>query len=184
MSASSGGEAGAGAAGRDLFGVMARRRSTRKFARTEVEEWKVDKILAAADTAPTAGNFQGFRVFYVRNAGAKQALAEAANGQQCVNAPVVLVFCMEPSRVKMRFPPAVLEKFSLQDATLAAAYSQLAASALGLSSIWIGMMDEGLVMEVLGTGLRPSSILCVGYPAKKRPPKSRRHLRDLIRVVE
>jgi nitroreductase len=71
-------------------------------------------------------------------------------------------------------------KFSLQDATLAAAYSQLAASALGLSSIWIGMIDEDKVMQIIGTKLRPSSILCIGYPQKKRPPKSRRKLKDLI----
>ena len=31
----------------------------------------VDKILAAADTAPTAGNFQGFKVFYIKNQKAK-----------------------------------------------------------------------------------------------------------------
>ena len=169
---------------RDLFRVMARRRSTRRFADTRVDGWMVDKILAAADTAPTAGNFQGFRVFYVLNERAKAALAEAANNQPYVNAPVVLVFCMEPARVKMRFEPRVLEKFSLQDATLAAAYSQLAASALGLSSIWIGMLDEQKVMDILGTDLRPSSILCIGYPSKYRPPKARRNLKDLIRVVE
>ena len=184
--ASAGGASGRTAAdpARDLFHVMARRRSTRRFADAKVDEWMVDKILAAADTAPTAGNFQGFRVFYVRNGRAKAALAEAANNQPYVNAPVVLVFCMEPSRVKMRFEPSMLEKFSLQDATLAAAYSQLAASALGLSSIWIGMLDEQKVMDILGTDLRPSSILCIGHPARYRPPKARRNLRDLVRVVE
>lgn len=169
---------------RDLFRVMARRRSTRRFSGASVDGWMVDKILAAADTAPTAGNFQGFRVFYVRSERAKAALAEAANNQPYVAAPVVLVFCMEPSRVKMRFEPRVLEKFSLQDATLAAAYSQLAASALGLSSIWIGMLDEQKVMDILGTDLRPSSILCIGHPARYRPPKARRHLRELVSVVE
>ena len=169
---------------RDLFRVMAKRRSTRRFAGIKVDAWMVDKILAAADTAPTAGNFQGFRVYYVRSKRAKEALAEAANNQPYVNAPVVLVFCMEPSRVKMKFEPRVLEKFSLQDATLAAAYPQLAASALGLASIWIGMLDEQKVMDILGTDLRPSSILCIGYPAKYRPPKARRQLKDLVRVVE
>jgi nitroreductase len=97
-----------------------------------------------------------------------------------VNAPVVLVFCMDPSRVKMNFPPEILAKFSLQDATLAAAYSQLAASALGLSSIWIGMINEEKVMQILDTHLKPSSLLCIGYPHQKRPPKSRRKLKDLI----
>ena len=169
----------------DLFRIMSTRRSTRNFdTSTFVEQWKVDKILAAADTAPTAGNFQGFEVFYVKNREIKKRLVEAANNQPYVNAPVVLVFCMDPSRVKMNFPPETLSKFSLQDATLAAAYSQLAASAMGLSSIWIGMIDEEKVKQIIGTNLRPTSILCIGYPHQKRPPKSRRKLKDLVRVIE
>jgi nitroreductase len=164
---------------------MSTRRSTRNFDPSKiVEQWQIDKILAAADTAPTAGNFQGFEVYYVKNKEVKRRLVEAANNQPFVNAPVVLVFCVDPSRVKINFPPEILAKFSLQDATLAAAYSQLAASALGLSSIWIGMIDEEKVKQILGTKLRPSSILCIGYPQKSRPPKSRRKLKDLVRVIE
>ena len=104
-----------------LFRVMGTRRSTRNFDTTlPVEQWKVEKILAAADTAPTAGNFQGFEVVYVKNNEIKKRLVEAANNQPYVNAPIVLVFCMDPSRVKMKFPSEILAKFSLQDATLAA----------------------------------------------------------------
>ncbi len=169
----------------DLFRVMETRRSTRNFDTSHlVEEWKVEKILAAADVAPTAGNFQGFEVFYIKNHEIKKRLVEAANKQPYVNAPVVLVFCIDPSRVKLKFPPEILSKFSLQDATLAAAYSQLAASALGLSSIWIGMFDEEEVKKIIGTDLKPSSILCIGYPDHKRPPKSRRKLKDLVHVLE
>lgn len=168
----------------DLFRVFSTRRSTRKFAKTKVEDWKIEKILAAADTAPTAGNFQGLEVFYVKNKEVKEALVEAANRQPFVNAPLVLVFCMNPSRVKMDFTPETLSKFSLQDATLAAAYSQLAAHALGLSSIWVGMIDEEKIKQILKTDLTPSSILCVGYPATRKPPKSRRKLKDLIHVID
>jgi nitroreductase len=91
---------------------------------------------------------------------------------------------MDPSRVKMNFPPEILEKFSIQDATLAAAFSLLAASGLGLSSIWIGMINEEKVKSILGTDLKPSSILCIGYPEKRRAPKTRRNLKELIQVVE
>lgn len=167
----------------DLFHVIATRRSTRKFATNPIEDWKIDKILAAADTAPTAGNFQGFEVFYIKDPKIKEKLVPAANNQPYVNAPLVLVFCKNPSRVKLNFPPEVLKKFAIQDATLACAYSQLAASALGLGSIWIGMIDEEKVMEAIGTNLRPSSILCIGYPIQKRNPKPRRSLKDLIHVV-
>ncbi len=167
----------------DLFAVMAKRRSTRKFLDRPVDASKVDKIIAAADTAPTAGNYQGFEVFYVRSPEKKARLAEACNNQPYVNAPVVLVFCKNPSRVKFDFSEYVLKKFAIQDATLAAGYSQLAAQALGLSSIWIGMFDEQKVMDVLETDLVPSSILCIGHPRQTKFPKSRRNLKDLVHVV-
>ena len=168
----------------DLFEVMKRRRSTRKFDTKTIENWKIEKILAAADTAPTAGNFQGFEIFHVKNNDMKEKLVKAANNQPYVNAPLVLVYCKNPSRVKLQFPKTTLTKFAIQDATLAAAYSQLAATALSLSTIWIGMIDEKEVAEIIGTDLVPSSILCVGYPAKRKHPKPRRNLSELIHVLE
>jgi nitroreductase len=167
----------------DLFAVMTKRRSTRKFSDKIVETEKIDKIIAAADTAPTAGNYQGFEIFYIKSPEKKKELVEACNKQPYVNAPVVLVFCKNPSRVKFDFPEAVLKKFAIQDATLAAAYSQLAAQALGLSSIWIGMLDEKKVMKIIGTKLIPSSVLCIGYPEQQKFPKPRRNLKDLVHVV-
>ena len=90
---------------------------------------------------------------------------------------------MNPKRIKLNFPPETIRKFSQQDATLAAAYSQLAAHALGLSSIWIGMLDENKIREVLSTELSPSSILCAGYPVKMLVPKPKRNLKDLIHEI-
>src|SRR5919108_558652 len=167
----------------NIFSVMLSRRSQRKFENRQVEDSKVEIVLAAADTAPTAGGFQGFEIYYIKRADIKVKLVEAANKQPYVNAPVVLVFCMNPARVKMNFPPDILAKFSLQDASLAAAYSQLAAHALGLSSIWIGMIDEGKVMEALAMNLVPATILCLGYPQKTLQPKPKRNLKELIHMV-
>ena len=168
----------------NLFNVMLNRRSQRKFENRDVEEWKLEMIFAAADTAPTAGGFQGFEIYHIKKQEVKNKLVQAANNQPYVNAPVVLVFCMNPSRVKMKFPSGTLKKFSIQDATLAAAYAQLAAHSLGLSSIWIGMIDERKVMETIGTDLLPSSILCIGYPKKVLQPKPKRALSELIHVIE
>ncbi len=167
----------------DLFTVMSKRRSTRKFTDRIVETVKIDKIIAAADTAPTAGNFQGFEIFYVKSPEKKQQLVEACNNQPYVHAPVVLVFCKNPSRVKLNFPEEILRKFAIQDATLAAAYSQLAAQALGLSSIWIGMFDEQKVMKIINTDLIPSSVLCIGYPKQDKFPKPRRNLQEIVHAV-
>jgi FMN reductase [NAD(P)H] len=167
----------------NIFNVMLSRRSQRKFDNRQVESSKVQMVYAAADTAPTAGGFQGFEIYHVKRDEMKVELVEAANKQPYVNAPVVLVFCMNPERIKMNFPPSILRKFSLQDATLAAAYAQLAAHALGLSSIWIGMIDEERIMSILNTKYVPSSILCLGYPQKLLQPKPKRNLMGLIHEV-
>lgn len=167
----------------NIYNIMLNRRSQRKFEGREIEDWKLEIIFAAADTAPTAGGFQGFEIFHIKNSDIKLKLVNAANKQPYVNAPLVLVFCMNPTRVKMNFPPNILKKFSIQDATLAAAYSQLAAHSLGLSSIWIGMIDEKKVMEAINTDLIPSSILCIGYPKKLLQPKPKREVSELIHVV-
>lgn len=167
----------------NIFSVMLNRRSQRKFEDRQVEDSKVEMVLAAADTAPTAGGFQGFEIYHVKRADIKSKLVEAANRQPYVNAPVVLVFCMNPERIKMNFPHYILKKFSLQDATLAAAYAQLAAHALGLSSIWIGRINEEKIMDALNSKYVPSSILCLGYPQKVLQPKPKRSLRSLIHKV-
>jgi FMN reductase [NAD(P)H] len=167
----------------NIFNTMLSRRSQRKFENKQVEDSKLEMVFAAADTAPTAGGFQGFEIYHVKNPEIKLKLVDAANKQPYVNAPVVLVFCMNPDRIKLNFPPTILKKFSLQDATLAAAYAQLAAHALGLSSIWIGMIDEEKIMTALGTKYIPSSILCLGYPQKILQPKPKRSLIGLIHKV-
>ena len=167
----------------NLFNVMLNRRTQRKFEDTEIEDWKIEMIFAAADTAPTAGGFQGFEIYHVKNPEVKLNLVRGANNQPYVNAPVVLVFCMNPSRVKMNFPQHIIRKFSVQDATLAAAYAQLAAHALGLSSVWIGMIDEPKVMQTLGTDLVPACILCLGYPQKMLHAKPKRNLNELIHEI-
>ncbi len=167
----------------NIFNVMLNRRSQRKFEEKEIETWKIEIIFAAADTAPTAGGFQGFEIFHIIKEEIKRKLVTAANNQPYVNAPLVLVFCTNHNRIKMNFPEDILHKFSVQDATLAASYAQLAAHALDLSSIWIGMFDEQLVKNIINTDLQPSSILCVGYPKKMLLPKPKRKLTDLIHNV-
>jgi FMN reductase [NAD(P)H] len=167
----------------NIFNVMLNRRSQRKFEDKAIETWKIEIIFAAADTAPTAGGFQGFEIFHIIKEEIKRKLVTAANNQPYVNAPMVLVFCANHNRIKMNFSKDILQKFSVQDATLAASYAQLASHALGLSSIWIGMFDEQSVKNIINTDVQPSSILCIGYPKKMLMPKPKRKLTDLIHNV-
>lgn len=88
----------------NIFNVMLSRRSQRRFENKPVEDSKIEMLYAAADTAPTAGGFQGFEIYHVKRQDIKLKLVDAANKQPYVNAPVVLIFCMNPERIKLNFP--------------------------------------------------------------------------------
>ena len=78
----------------DLFDAVEARCSIRNYRPDPVPEEKLMRIMEAARLAPSAGNIQEWRFVIVTDAEKRQALAEAANGQQFLaQAPVVIVAC-------------------------------------------------------------------------------------------
>jgi len=76
--------------------------------------------------------------------------------------------------------------YCVQDATIAVTYAQLAATAVGLATCWIGAFDESEAARVLSLppGERPVAMLPVGYAAETPARTSRRPLADLVREQE
>jgi len=110
----------------DFFETIEQRRSVRAFEPREVGDADVTRILEAANRAPSAGNLQAYEVVVVRETERRRRLARAAHGQEFVaQAPVVLVFCVNPKRSGGRYGSRGRELYSLQDATIAAAHASL-----------------------------------------------------------
>jgi nitroreductase len=167
-----------------FFELVETRRSVRAYAKTAVEGEKIRRILATALLAPSAGDLQAYQIAVIEKSETKAALAAAALGQDFVaEAPVILVFCANPQRSASRYGERGAMLYCTQDATLAACYAQLAATALGLASCWVGAFDETKVADVLDlpARLRAVAIMPIGYAAEwpERPP--RRPLEDLVR---
>jgi nitroreductase len=170
----------------DFFEVIRNRHSVRKYKNKPIEEEKMKKILETINSAPSAGDLQAYEIFLVKDLEKKRALAEAAlNQDSIVEAPVVLVFCAHPSRSSWRYGNRGEKLYSLQDATIAASYAQLAATALGLASVWIGSFYEDRVLKVIGNpkGVVPVAIIPIGYPAEEPYTTPRRKLKDLVHKV-
>jgi len=170
----------------DFFKTVEDRRSMRKYVETPVEEEKLQKILETANKAPSAGNLQGYEIFIVRNLEHRQALVKASWDQEFLaEAPVVLVFCTDAARSEVKYGERGKTLYSIQDATIACTYSQLAAKALGLDSVWVGAFDENAVSEILHipSEFRPIILLPIGYAGKEPRPRPRRELRDLIHEI-
>jgi nitroreductase len=164
----------------DFFDVVERRRSVRAFRPADIDAATLERVLETADRAPSAGDLQAYEIVIVREPERKAALAQAAYEQSFVaSAPVVLVFCANPGRSSPRYGRRGGELYCVQDATIAAAYAQLAAAALGLASVWVGAFDEAAVAGIVG-GLKPVCIMPIGRPAEEPAPTPRRSLDDLV----
>ena len=167
----------------DFFKIIEERRSMRKYAEKTVEDEKLQGILAAANRAPSAGNLQAYEIYIVRKLEQRQALVKAAGDQEFLaEAPVVLVFCTNPTRTADKYQERGTTLYTIQDATIACAYSQLAAKALGLDSVWVGAFDEQEVSRILKlpAGLRPIVLLPIGYSGRVPRDRPRRELSDLV----
>jgi nitroreductase len=167
----------------EFFEVLKQRHSIRAFAPTPVEQEKLQKILEAANLAPSAGNLQAYEIYLVRKKPQRVALARAAWDQEFVaQAPVVLVFLAHPARASRQYGQRGAKLYALQDATIACAFAMLAATALGLATVWVGAFDDNAVARVVGVpeGLLPVAILPIGYAAEQPEPTSRRQLQELV----
>jgi nitroreductase len=170
----------------DFFEVVRMRRSVRVFTEEPVSDEQLQRVLVAMNRAPSAGNLQAYEVYLVRGGEQRTALAKAAGDQTFLaEAPLVMVFCAHGSRARDRYAKRGLELYCVQDATIACTFAMLAATALGLSSVWVGAFDEGTVASIVGAprGQRPISMLPVGHGAEAPARSDRRDLTGLVHEV-
>jgi len=170
----------------DFFRAIETRHSVRAFSEKPVEEKKLRSILEAINRAPSAGNLQAFEVYLVTADRDKARLARAASDQEFIGqAPLVLVFCAHPARSAVRYHQRGEKLYAVQDATIACTFAMLAATALGLSSVWVGAFDELIVSQIIGSpgGQIPVAILPVGEAAETPRVRPRRSLDDLVHLI-
>lgn len=175
----------------NFFDVVNTRQSTRAFASQPIEPALLAQLIDTINRAPSAGNLQAYEIFAVTRRAALEAMVAAARlktrGQDYIaQAPIALVFCTNPARSVPRFGARGETLYCVQDATTACAYAQLAATALGLASVWIGSFDETAVRQAIGAGddLRPIVILPIGYAAETPARSTRRDVAELVQRVD
>lgn len=114
----------------------------------------------------------------------KAALAKAALNQDFIaDAPVVPTFLADQRRSEGKYGVRGAALFCVQNATIAAAYAQLAATAQGLGACWVGAFDESRVAKTIGVPahLRPIALMPIGYPDEAPARSTRRPLSELMR---
>jgi nitroreductase len=174
---------------KSFWGVLENRSSCRDFSSEPVADDEITEILRAAKSAPSAGNVQAWRVFVLEGRNQLAQLAQAAAAQSWIsNAGAVLVFCAEYELSMAKYGKRGKRLYSIQDATIACSYAQLACEALGLGACWVGSFDENAVASLLSTKFpkfRPVALLVVGRPATaKRRRSGRLALPELVKTED
>jgi SagB-type dehydrogenase family enzyme len=99
-------------------------------------------------------------------AGDRRAELTAAPGRPpgwAAGAPLLLVFAAVPERVNRRFG-ARAERFLAMDVGHAAENVYLQATALGLGTTFMGLVNDSAMARVLGADERPMGVMPVGTP--------------------
>lgn len=150
------------------------RRSVRKFTAEPVTKEQLQRLLAAAMQAPSAGNAQAWEFIVVTDRAAKEAVARAHPYAQCVTqAPVAIVVCAATERE--RFEAHYLP----QNCAAAVENLLLEAQHLGLGGVWLGVYPEEPRVEALRRifslpqSALPFAVVALGHPAAKPAPQNR-----------
>lgn len=178
----------------DIFEAIRTRRSVRRFSDRHVEEEKVVAMLDAARMAPSWANMQCWHYVVVRDTSAKNAISELTYVESffsplgykvnpakkgVAEAPVVIIACADPKKSGALWD----QPYYMTDVGIAAQNMMLAAHALGLGTVFVGVFDEQRLRELVAIppDIRIVGVFPVGYPlepGKAGPP--RRELKELV----
>ena len=165
--------------------VIKDRHSFREYSEKEVEPEKLKAVLDAVKSSPSAGNLQSYKVYIVKKKETKEAIMQVSHDQEFIlQAPLLLIFCADKNP-GYKYGEKGAELYSVQDATIAATYSQLAATDQGLGTVWVGAFDPLEVSRLIDAEPHhvPVAIIPLGYPTDEPRPRERKHIDQIITEV-
>jgi nitroreductase len=157
----------------DAIEAILTRRSVRKYTSAPVPNEAIEKILTAAMYAPSAGNEQPWHFVVIRDREVLDKIPDIHPYASMVfMASVAIVVCGDVS----------LEKntgFWAQDCSAATQNLLVAANAIGLGTVWVGIypvadrVHEFRKLLNLPETVFPFALIPVGYPDGKAPEQKR-----------
>lgn len=155
------------------------RYSVRKYADKPVEPEKLEQILAAGATAPTAKNQQPQHIYVLES---KEAIETIRGITRCAfNAPVVLLVCGDKEQAWTN--PFNDRNSAEMDCSIVTTQMMLQAQELGLGTCWACWFDTEQTKKAfhIPETQEVYALLPLGYPAEESKPSS---LHDSRKALE
>jgi nitroreductase len=164
----------------EFYDLIRARYSVRAYTSAPVEEDKLQRILKAANLAPTADNRQSFQLILVHTAGKEQALQKVYPRSWFVQAPLIICACGLPQENWIRMDG---KNYNDVDVTIMMDHLILAAANEGLGTCWIGAFDPDELRKLLALPdhVEPIALTPLGYPADQPREKRRKNIKEIYR---
>jgi len=145
------------------------RRSIRKWKEKDIPAEMLEKLKQAIIWAPSAGNLQARKFYFVFNEGIKARIAELAGQPFVKEAPMIAVVCADQEKSSWKYGQKGKNLYSLTDACMSAQNFMLEGHEMGLGSAPVGAFDEAEMKNLLNmpSGLFPFLIIPIGFPDEK-----------------
>jgi nitroreductase len=171
----------------EILEVIKKRRSIRKFQTKPIPEKVINELAEALIWAPSAGNLQSRKFYFVFNQKTKEELSETSRDQWSfiAKAPLVIVSCINYKTAE-HYGEKGKNIFAICDVALSIQNLMLLAYSEGLGSVWVGLFDEEKVAKILNLpkNIRPIALIPVGYPAEKPEVRPRLSKEELIKFIK
>ena len=156
----------------------------------EVEQEKIDRILATARLSPSACNGQPYHITVCRGEAAR-LIAKAVQGMGmnrfASDAPVMLVLSEMPYVASAALGAKVKKNdYRSIDIGIVAAYITAEAAAQGLSTCILGWLDDSEIRNICGLEHPVRLVITIGYPKPddKLRAKTRKDMDKLVKVID
>lgn len=157
------------------------RYSVRKYSDREIENEKIEQILETARKAPSAVNFQPYKLFVIKSEGKLAEIKSCYHRTWLSNVKVIIAVV---GLHQMGWKRAEDGKdYTDVDVAIMIDHLMLQATELGLGTCWICNFDVALINETLP--LQPKeevvALIPIGYPdSDEIPVKKRKSIDELV----
>lgn len=150
----------------DFLSLAIQRRSVRSYLPRPVEDERLVPILLSALRAPSAVNFQPWRILIVKSPEGKERLQACYDRGWFKTAPLYLIVCVDEAAAWTRKSDG--KNHADIDGAIVAEHLALAAADQGLGTCWVCNFDPDLladyIKDYVNETTRAVAILPLGYP--------------------
>ena len=153
----------------DFFELARSRYSVRRYTDRPVLPKDIDRLLEAANEAPTGCNKQPFRIFVAQS---KEALEKLNQLSRCIfGAKTVFIFALNTDE-DWKNPLENGIRAGIQDVSIVASHVMLAAWELGIGTCWVNFFPNSKLDKVMDFPSEVKSVLIMpmGYPSTDSEP--------------